>query len=728
MKKIDYDFIENISMLGKMRVNPAKDSLAFVRSLPNIKKNVYDSNLWLYTDGFFTCLTVDDKVENFVWEGNEHILFSAVRSEDDKEKQKAGSPFTSFYRLPIRGGEARPAFSLPLNILTIEPLGYNFYLLLAEFDRKLPNAYVLDEEKRKELAEKDKKESFYTRLTEIPFYFNGSDYTEGKRKGLFLYNARLDEIERISKEDLDVDFYSLSEDKRRLYFAGSSWSNKASLYSGLYFTEFILETDPRALEMPLLQCEELYPEKDYSFSYIWETEPEKKRASQVFVLASDMHEFGRNESAKIYLLDKENNELVLQNEKSFESYSCLNTDVSLGADPSHFVYQGEYYFVATDRDHDSLYKISKDASVNEVYASNGAILAVQKYQNGFLFSGMEDMLPGEIFALEEVEDRYQSRVLSKFNRPLFSDYELLHPVEIASGDEVEIDGWIIYPSGFEKNKKYPAILDIHGGPRTAYGPVFFHEMQVWAQKGYFVLFSNPRGSGGRGDAFADIRGKYGRVDYEDLMKFLDACLEAVPEIDKNRLGVTGGSYGGFMSNWIIGHTDRFKACATQRSISNWISFYGTADIGFYFACDQMATKTWDQAGFLKLWDYSPLRYINSCKTPTLIIHSAKDYRCPLEQGYQLFTALKDRDVESELLLFHEETHELSRSGKPQARLVRLRAITEWMDRFLADYGEAGKDGSDLLEKKGYTAEGICEVYDGETLLFKEEVPEKIEEK
>lgn len=141
----------------------------------------------------------------------------------------------------------------------------------------------------------------------------------------------------------------------------------------------------------------------------------------------------------------------------------------------------------------------------------------------------------------------------------------------------EVEGWVLLPKDFDPSKSYPAVLDIHGGPKTVYGPVFYHEMQLWANRGYFVFFCNPIGSDGRGNRFADIRGHYGETDYRNLMDFTDAVLARYPQIDRKRLAVTGGSYGGFMTNWIIGHTDRFACAASQRSISNWLSFYGVSD-------------------------------------------------------------------------------------------------------------------------------------------------------
>ncbi|WP_300940024.1 S9 family peptidase, partial [uncultured Dubosiella sp.] len=241
-------------------------------------------------------------------------------------------------------------------------------------------------------------------------------------------------------------------------------------------------------------------------------------------------------------------------------------------------------------------------------------------------------------------------------------------------------GWVLYPKDFDKKKSYPGILDVHGGPKTVYGTVFYHEMQVWASQGYFVFFCNPHGSDGGSDEFADIRGKYGTIDYEDLMLFTDTVLKAIPEIDPKRLGVTGGSYGGFMTNWIIGHTDRFRAAASQRSISNWISFSQTSDIGPYFALDQQGASM--DSDPEKLWFHSPLRYAKNVTTPTLFIHSDEDYRCPLSEGLQMLNALLECDIEARMCVFHGENHELSRSGKPVHRVRRLNEITDWMNSHL----------------------------------------------
>ena len=256
---------------------------------------------------------------------------------------------------------------------------------------------------------------------------------------------------------------------------------------------------------------------------------------------------------------------------------------------------------------------------------------------------------------------------------------MAHPEKLNFMSEgEEIHGFVLKPINFNPKKKFPVILDVHGGPKTVYGEVYYHEMQYWAGKGYFVIYCNPKGSDGRGD-FCDIFGKYGTIDYEQIMQFCDEALKAYPQMDKDNMFETGGSYGGFMTNWIIGHTDRFKACASQRSISNWISFYGVSDIGVRFAPDQIKGEIWPDPK--KLWQHSPLKYADKVKTPTLFIHSFEDYRCPIEQGYQMYTALIAHGVDSKMVLFKGENHELSRSGKPKHRIKRLTEITEWFEKY-----------------------------------------------
>ncbi len=284
-------------------------------------------------------------------------------------------------------------------------------------------------------------------------------------------------------------------------------------------------------------------------------------------------------------------------------------------------------------------------------------------------------LPGELFILKVTTGKLEQ--LTHVNEEFTNKVRLSAPesIVVSGSDGMLLHGWIMKPANYKQGEEYPMILEIHGGPHTMYANTYFHEFQVLAAKGYAVLYINPRGSHGYGQEFVNlVRGDYGGGDYKDLMEAVDYVVGNLDFIDKNRLGVTGGSYGGFMTNWIIGHTERFKAAVTQRSISNWISFYGVSDIGYYF------TEWQIKAGLREaevLWKHSPLAYVDNMNTPLLILHSEKDYRCPIEQAEQLFITLKRAGKTARLIRFPESNHELSRSGKPSYRIARLSYITDW---------------------------------------------------
>ena len=230
------------------------------------------------------------------------------------------------------------------------------------------------------------------------------------------------------------------------------------------------------------------------------------------------------------------------------------------------------------------------------------------------------------------------------------------PFSFQSKEGVEVHGWFMKPSEMEEGKTYPLILEIHGGPHAMYGYTYFHEFQMLAAEGYAIVYINPHGSHGYGQMFTDrVRGSYGDVDYEDVMQAVDHVLKAYDSLDETRLGVTGGSYGGVMTNWM--------------------SFYGISDIGYYFTRWQIEGDIYDSAD--KLWDRSPLKYVKQVNTPLLILHSDEDYRCPVDQAEQLFVALKELGKDTRLVKFPKASHDLSRSGHPGQRIQRLTFIKDW---------------------------------------------------
>ncbi|MGY3747850.1 S9 family peptidase [Vagococcus salmoninarum] len=256
--------------------------------------------------------------------------------------------------------------------------------------------------------------------------------------------------------------------------------------------------------------------------------------------------------------------------------------------------------------------------------------------------------------------------------------EIVEPQEFwyQGAEDWPIQGWYLAPVATQE--KHPAILYIHGGPQVCYGASFFHEMQVHSANGFGVMLLNPRGGMGYGQEFVKaILGDYGNQDYLDLMLGVDALLAKYPEIDSEALYVAGGSYGGFMTNWIIGHTQRFKRGVTQRSISNWLSFYGTSDIGAFFVNYQLQRNLEQGA---ELWQMSPLAHLSNITTPLLVLHGQEDLRCPLEQGEQMYIGMKSQGVETKMITFPQSSHGLSRTGLPNLRKSRLESIVQWFSK------------------------------------------------
>jgi dipeptidyl aminopeptidase/acylaminoacyl peptidase len=340
--------------------------------------------------------------------------------------------------------------------------------------------------------------------------------------------------------------------------------------------------------------------------------------------------------------------------------------------------------LASTRGATNIYRVDvKKQKPSPVIAGARRVTSVTTNPDGgeIVFCAGASDKPFELFAAKV--DGKKERALTDQSAAFTSEVWLSPAEEILftsqAGDR-EIQGWMLKPYGFRKKVKYPLILQIHGGPHAMYGHALFHEMQLMAARGYAVLFTNPRGSAGYGEEFTSCtRGKWGESDMPDVMGGIDAALK-LGYIDETRMGVTGGSYGGYLTNWLIGHTDRFKAAVTQRCVSNFYSMIGTSDIGFNFGVYEMGGVPWKNAD--TLLKYSPISYVDKMETPLLIIHNEQDLRCPIEQAEQLYMFLKMQDRDVAMVRIPDEDHNLSRTGTPSRRLARLHHMLAWFDSHL----------------------------------------------
>ena len=659
MEPITQKDLLEYKFLSALRFAPGGERAAFVAAVANEEENCYEQRLWLRENGALRQLTDLGKEGSFLWLDERRLIFPAVRSAKEKKRAEAKERFTAYYVLDVCGGEALPYMTLPFSVNSIRLLEEGRFLVTATVDKDRPLLYAASEEERAKAREAQDAEKDYEVFTELPFWSNGRGVTNGQRTLAYLVEREPLKITPLMEAPEDLICQTVFGGEILLAYA--RWETKYPLKG------FRL----RAVDWHSGARREL-PEQPALSVHAMEA-----AGGTVYLMGTESLRHGLNENAWVYTLDPAAGTLSLLRAEEYNMYNSVGYDCRLGGGRQAVGTPEGLYHLTTREGSAVLHLLRPDGEDVPVFTGEGAMDCFDVAGDRLLCVGLYDMRLQELYTAK-LGDRRLERV-SHFNDAALEGRYVAVPEPLSVRSRGwEIGGWVLKPKDYDPAKQYPAVLDVHGGPKTVYGPVFYHEMQLWASMGYFVFFCNPMGSDGRDNAFMDIRGKYGTVDYDNLMDFVDAALEAYPQIDPARVCETGGSYGGFMTNWIIGHTDRFCCAASQRSIANWLAFYGMSDIGFYFAGDQTDGDIYDSPE--KLWAQSPLRYAKNVSTPTLFIHSDEDYRCPMAEGIQMYAALADRGVEARLCLFHGETHELSRSGKPAHRQRRLKEITDWFEK------------------------------------------------
>ena len=360
--------------------------------------------------------------------------------------------------------------------------------------------------------------------------------------------------------------------------------------------------------------------------------------------------------------------------------------------------QDDVFFSVEDSGNIHLYRVTGDGNGKPELVVGG-----DRQLAGFDVAGGTTALiltsPTELDDLYLLDEEGEPSRLTNFSKEFSAKRKHSDPSRFVatSKDGSEVEAWCMKPTNFSERKKYPMLLNIHGGPFSQYGNKFFDEFQVLCEAGYVVVYSNPRGSSGYSESWGRaIRGPkatepgsgWGGVDFEDLMAVTDEALEQFDFIDAERLGVLGGSYGGYMTSWIISHTDRFKAACSERALNNHLTWAFTADMGSYFKSYFGPSHLEDPEEYIRM---SPITYVESINTPLLILHSETDLRCPISQAEEMFTALRLLNREVEFVRFPGESHELSRSGSPKHREERFHIILDWFDRHLKNGRASGTE-------------------------------------
>src|SRR5712671_891894 len=335
------------------------------------------------------------------------------------------------------------------------------------------------------------------------------------------------------------------------------------------------------------------------------------------------------------------------------------------------------FFLASGPGVTAAYSSDLEGNVRPEAAGHRRIYDFDFASGVLAFAASDTSSPGELHVMTEGAEAR----LTDLN-PWLRERYIAQPErhQFTAPDGWGIEGWLLKPESFDAGRLHPLVLEVHGGPHGQYGWAFFHELQMLAGMGYMVLYANPRGSDGYGERFRrEVVRDWGGKDYLDLMSAVDQIIERTGYVDTNRMGIGGGSYGGYMTNWVIGQTNRFSAAVAMRSISNLVSEYPQHDIVLWGTLE-LGPPPWPNLD--ELWRRSPIRYVQHIQTPLLLTCGEMDLRCAISQSEEMFGAMRLLGKTVELVRFPEESHDLSRSGRPDRRVERLRRIAGWFERFL----------------------------------------------
>ena len=638
-------------------LSPEADKAVYVITQPDQKENTYHSAVWVkdLADGRTYQAAAYGEAKAPLWLDNETILFQSGRDQEKKDAVRE----TRFYKLSLTGGEASLYMTVPLKVEGMKKLQDGLWVLSASADEREEEKKAAEED---ELAAKEGVD--FDIYEELPFWFNGKGIRSRKRAALFLYRESDQSLTRISPKFLDVTSYDVSACGRLVAFTGPVYDSVMPRNNALYLY------DRESGETRQLTSDQERHIGDAVFM-----------GSRIFYTGITFERVGKH--PRFFAYD-------LQTDTVTEFPYCdssigngVGSDAKFGSGKS-LVYEAEQdllYMIQTSWGDSHLMTMDHAGQIRRVSALPGAVLSFDVRGGKILLNAMRGDHLAELYLLDAATGKEEK--LTGHNDAYLEQHAVQTPESFRypGSNGFEMEAYVIYPKDYDPAKTYGAVFEIHGGPKGVDGSVFFHEFQCLASDGYFVFYGNPRGSDGRGEQYCDITEVFGKEDFADLMELTDQVLARYPMIDPKRVGICGGSYGGFMCNWMIGHTDRYAAAVSQRSISNYLTKCLYTDIGYYANRLQMGAFPWED--FDKVWEMSPLSGAAQAKTPTLWVQSDEDYRCWMGDAIQMYSAVKRQGTPGRMILFHGENHELSRSGKPENRMARLRELENWFASYLA---------------------------------------------
>ena len=647
-RKIKVEDLRLFKFVSDPQISPDGSRTAFVLSEIDYDEDKYLRHIWLAETetGKLTQFTHGPGADTYPrWspDGRRMLFLSNGRQPDKK---------TQLYVINLSGGEA---------------------LLVADMENGVSNPMWSPDGKSilftSRVWMEEKTESDVKRIKRIRYKFNNLGFFEGRR--IHLYTVKPGgKPKQVTKGEYDVTDPKWSGDGKFITFVSNLEPDQdTSRVTDIYKVPVKGGEPEKLTDSTYSISTHSYSPDGKTIAFIGHHQPEE------LAVDYELYKMPVGGKGKPVLLTGGFN-------RSLSMGNGSDLRVSSPGDGPIWSSDGKYiYFNTADIPNCSIYRINTSNKKLETIITGKTVDGFSVAMNGVIaYNAMNSLEPCELYIYDGEEKK-----LSGFNKKQLDKLFLSEPEHFTFTNRLgsTVDGWMMKPIDWEEGTNYPCVLEMHGGPRSIYGDGIFQEFQLLCAEGYAVIYTNPRGSAGYDEEYAQgVMRHYGEVDYDDFMDFTDEALKRYPWLDENRLGLTGGSYGGYTTNWIISHTDRFKAAVTCRCISNWVSKFGVSDMGFMQPESISGAKTYWGDDLVEQMKHSPIYYVDNVKTPCLIIHSEQDYRCPMDQGEQWFTALKLNNVPTEFIRFPDENHELSRSGKPKHREERFQHILRWFREHL----------------------------------------------
>ncbi len=658
----------DMHLITDLRLSPDGRHIIYTQQRVDPKTEKKYSNLWLVESDAngrpsrqFTYGDQNDNSPRWSPDG-QSVAFLSNRTNEK---------LAQLYIIPLHGGEARPVTDTKGMIGGFEwsPDGTKFVITLLEMD---------DDVKEREADEQKKKLGVVARhITNLTYKFNGHGYLPQNKFHLWLVDAETGELTQLTEGKFAEESPQWSPDGSHILFLSDRSDNPQQ---GLITDEEEMYVIPAEGG----EMREIKAHDGRKSSPRWS--PDGQHIAYLGAPEKPGKWWQNNELYVVSATGGDARSLT-----AVHDWDCApNTLGDFGSPPDMITptwsADGQSIFVVVERHGgEFLAKIPlAEPEKPTIFLNDGLVngfISLSQAQDRLAFYRATPTDPCQIFVQDFPEGEAKQRTAVNETLLTTRQFGELEEVWVPSADGYKVQGWILKPHGFVEGESYPAVLEIHGGPQTQYGRTFMHEFQYLAAQGYVVFYCNPRGGQGYGNAHASaIYNQWGTVDFDDLMAFTD-YVSGQSYVDSDRLGIVGGSYGGYMTMHILGRDQRFKAAVPQRMVSNLISFYGSSDMNWgakYLV--GLEGNPWDNLE--DYWRMSPISLIGNVTTPTLVIHSEADYRCDKEQAEQVFVALKTRGIDTEMVLFPDENHGLSRGGRTDRRVARLTHISRWLDTYL----------------------------------------------